>query len=108
MTFYVNRVNGLSDWDNDCIGLFDGNKWKGEGNLCGYYACEYYLNTTLIAYGIQKGHRSSYNPKLPFDGGFKVVNKHYNKIMIGSGFWESKFNADSINEAIEIFKSQSW
>jgi len=73
------------------------------------YGAEFYSNTTLIAYGIQKRNGGEpYNAKASFDGGFKVVNRHYDEIMIGSGLWESEFNADGVNEAIEIFKSQSW
>lgn len=110
MTFYINQVNlPESDWTHRCIGLFDSNEWDGRGNFCGYYASEYYCNTNLIAYGVQliDGNRI-YNPKNLFDGGFKVVNRHYDEIMIGSGMWERTFEADTVEEAIEIFRTQSW
>lgn len=106
MTFYVNAVRGVpnDDWNHQCIGLFSNNKY-----FCEWYEAEFYLNTTLIAYGIQKRDGCKpYDAKAPFDGGFKVINEHYDEIMIGSGFWEGKFNADSVEEAIKIFKSQSW
>ena len=110
-TFYVNMVRGVpsDDWNHQCIGLFSNNEHIGKGYFCGWYGAEFYLNTTLIAYGIQKRNGSKpYNAKASFDGGFKVVNRQYDEIMIGSELWESEFNADSVNEAIEIFKSQSW
>ena len=111
MTFYVNQAEApMSDWNRQCIALFDSNKWTGEGNFCGYYAAEYYLDTTILAYGIQlrKGN-AVYNPKAPFDGGvFENVNAHFNKVPIGSALWEVKIEADSVEEAVRIFKSQSW
>ena len=80
MTFYINEAHiAESDWDHECIGLFDKENWTGEGNFCGWYGAEYYRDTTLIAYGIQLGHTSIYNPKRPFDGGFKIVKEHYDK-----------------------------
>lgn len=109
MTFYINKVDAEeSDWEHECIGLFSEANWIGEGNFCGWYGAEFYTNTTLIAYGIQLGHSSMYNPKRPFNGGFKVVNKHYDKIMIGSCYWTKQFKADSVEEAIRIFKNQEW
>lgn len=72
MTFYVNEVTlPESDWTHRCIGLFDNDEWDGRGSFCGYYGAEYYLNTTLLAYGVQliEGNKR-YNPKDPFDGGF--------------------------------------
>ncbi len=109
MTFYINEVDTEeSDWEHECIGLFSEANWIGEGNFCGWYGAEFYTNTTLIAYGIQLGHSNMYNPKRPFNGGFKVVNKYYDKIMIGSCYWTKQFKADSIEEAIRIFKNQEW
>ena len=109
MTFYINEVYvDESDWEHECIGLFDNDNSTGEGNFCGWYATEYYQDTTLIAYGIQLGHSSLYNPKRPFDGGFKIVNKYYDKIVIGSCIWTKTFEADSVEEAIEIFRKQEW
>lgn len=111
MTFYVNEVElPESSWSRQCVGLFDNNTWNGKGNFCGYYGAEFYLNTTLLAYGIQlRTGNLSYNPKAPFDGGFvENVNKHFDEIRIGSGMWEIKIEADTIEEAIQIFKDQSW
>ena len=109
MTFYINKVDTEeSDWEHECIGLFSEANWIGEGNFCGWYGAEFYTNTTLIAYGIQLGHSNMYNPKRPFNGGFKVVNKYYDKIMIGSCYWTKQFKANSVEEAIRIFKNQKW
>lgn len=110
-TFYVNEVRlPESDWNHRCIGLFDSKEWDGRGSFCGYYASEYYLNTTLLAYGIQlKEGCKIYNPKAPFDGGFfENVNKRFDEVKIGSEMWEREFEAESVEEAIQIFKSQSW
>lgn len=109
MTFYINQVHtDESDWNHEYIGLFDKENWIGEGNFCGWYGAEYYRETTLIAYGIQLGHSGIYNPKRPFNGGFEVVNKYYEKISIGSCYWTKTFEANSIEEAIEIFRKQKW
>lgn len=111
MTFYVNAVHlDEHGWNERCIGLFDNNKWDGRGSFCGYYGVEFYLDTTLIAYGVQlKNGSSIYNPKAPFDGGFYAnVNRHFDEIGIGSGMWENIIEADSIEEAVEIFRNQSW
>lgn len=111
MTFYVNEVKlPQSDWSHQCIGLFDNNEWDGRGNFCGYYASEFYLNTTLLAYGIQlKRGNQCYDPKTPFNGGFyENTNKYFSEVQIGSGLWEEHIEADSVKEAIEIFKAQSW
>ena len=109
MTFYVNEVRTKeSDYEHECIGLFDKTNWVGEGSFCGWYGAEFYTNTTLIAYGIQLGHSGVYDPKRPFNGGFKIVNEHYDKIEIGSCFWTRTFESDSVEEAIEIFRKQEW
>lgn len=111
MTFYVNQVHlPESDWHHQFIGLFDNNEWDGRGSFCGYYGTEFYLNTTLLAYGVQLRHGGQpYDPKAPFDGGFfENINKYFEEVCIGSGMWEIKIEADSIHEAIEIFKSQNW
>lgn len=110
MKFYINSTSENGDWNHQCIGLFTNNTWKGEGNFCGYYGVEFYLDTTLLAYGIQ--NRSGGQPvdfKAPFDGGFfENVNKHYDKIVIGSSLWEKIIDANSTEEAIEIFRTQAW
>lgn len=111
MTFYVNAVH-LKEygWNEQCIGLFDNNEWDGRGSFCGYYGAEFYLNTTLIAYGVQLRHGGMpHDPKAPFDGGFhENVNRYFDEIAIGSGMWEKKIEANSAEEAIEIFRTQSW
>lgn len=34
MTFYINKVHiSDSDWEHECIGLFDKENWVGEGNF---------------------------------------------------------------------------
>ena len=107
MKFYINEVRGIkdADWDHECIGLF--NNCNGNGDVDGW-GPEYYENVTLIAYGIQLGHSGVYKSKRPFDGGIKIVNEHYDKIMIGSSFGTETIEADSVEEALKIFKRQEW
>lgn len=112
MIFYVNFVKLPENHnvvDRHAIGLFDSNDWKGEGSYCGWYSTEYYLDTTLIAYGTQM--IPSYEPTHvinPFDGDVTVVKQHYDKIGISSIYNEVEFEASFIEEALEIFKEQRW
>ena len=111
MTFYINEVHldGVSDWDHRCIGLFDSNNFDGRGSFCGWYGAEYYLDTTLLAYGVQLVDGGSrYNPYGPFDGGVYEVNKHFDEVKIGSCMCEIKFEADSVEEAVELFITRRW
>lgn len=110
MTFYINKVRlPESDWHTRCIGLFDSNKWDGRGSFCGYYGSEYYLDTTLLVYGVQLNQGGKpYDPKAPFEGGIYEAYEHYDEIMIGSGLWEQKIEADSVEEAVDIFITRSW
>ena len=112
MTFYINEVPSLkeSDWKHRCIGLFTNNEFKGEGYFCGWYGAEYYLDTDLLAFGIQLVDGGSpIKFRCPFDGGFYICeNQHYDKIRIGSGMFEKEFEADSVEEAIDIFRRQAW
>lgn len=109
-TFYVNKIAGRGDWNHQYIGLFTSNQWVGEGNFCGYYGAEFYLNTKLLSYGIQlKPGNLCYDPKAPFDGGFIAhANENHLKIGIGSKYWEKRIEAYNQAEAIEIFRTQSW
>ena len=110
MKFYVNEIHSVpeSDWYHQCMGLFTDNEWEGEGNFCGWYSAEYYLDTTLIAYGIQllEGNRG-YDPFYPFSE-VKYVNQHYDKIAIRSIIGQESFEANDIEEALKIFSEQNW
>lgn len=112
MVFYINGVtipNRRINYNERCIGLFDNNSWKGEGSCCGWYGAEYYLDTTLLAYGVQLYPGNQVPPKdYPFDGGVFELKEYYNKIAIGSVYQEVKFEAPSVEAAIEIFKEQRW
>lgn len=126
MKFYVNQVDipkedrtpihidvpegkDIRDIDVRYVGLFRGREWEGRGNFCGWYGGEYYKDTTLVAYGIQVVNRNALAMHGPFNGGFyDNVNKHYDEIGIGSIYWEKVIEANSVEEAVEIFKSQKW
>ena len=109
--FYINQVQlPESDWNHRHIGLFDSNAREEVGHFCGGCGGELYKNTTLLAYGTQNitGNKP-YNAMHPFDGGIvKDVNHHYDKIGIGSGYWEICFEANNEEEAVEIFAKQCW
>lgn len=111
MKFYINALNDEklgSSYDTQIIGLFDNNEWKGEGDFCGWYGMEYFLNTNLIAYFIQNNRGGQpYNPTAKYDE-FHIVNKFYDKASIGSIMWTKEIESNSKEDAIEIFKNQSW
>lgn len=106
--FYVNRIEYPEDSldideamdDVEYYGLFDSNDWDGIGNFCGWYSVEYYKNTNIVAYMIKYTNSS---------GTFamtKEYSRYYDKIVIGSIYLQKEIEADSIEEAIEIFKKQ--
>lgn len=108
MKFYVNMIGYPEDSldidktmnNAEYYGLFDSNDCDGIGNFCGWYSIEYYKNTNLLAYMIRYRNDS---------GKFAMVkeyNRHYDQIAIGSIYLQKVIEADSIEEAIEIFKSQ--
>ena len=66
MKFYVNEIAETIDeltplpWGEHYVGLFSQCETKGEGSFCGYYSCEKYLNTELLAYCVYKKCRHRY------------------------------------------------
>ena len=126
MKFYVNEVHipeedripihidipegmDIRDISVRYFGLFEGREWEGRGNFCGWNGGEYYKNTTLMAYGIQVVKLNTLAMHGPFNGGFfGNVNKHYDEIGIGSIYWEKVIEANSVEEAVEIFRDQKW
>ena len=106
--FYVNRIGYPEDSlgidktisKTEYYGLFDSNDWDGIGNFCGWYGIEYYKNTNLLAYMIK------YSNEYGTFAMVKEYNRHYDKIVIGSIYLQKVIEADSIEEAIEIFKKQ--
>ena len=62
-----------------------------------------------MAYGIQVVKLNTLAMHGPFNGGFfGNVNKHYDEIGIGSIYWEKVIEANSVEEAVEIFRDQKW
>ena len=113
-TYYVNAFyhmeaqTGLkSEYGKTPIGLFGDRKWDGRGNFCGWYGVEYYLNTELFACYMSDG--VVYRPEQQisdvtiFDPPIKCK-----EIVIGSGYWEYKIEAETVEEAIEKFKNAQW
>lgn len=111
MVFYINKIvdaEGLTlNPLDDVVGLFTSKEWRGEGNCCGWYSKEYFLNTTLLAYFTIPDDDSVRNYKKPYTN-FEVVNKKYDKVWIYSSYATQEFTADSVEEAIEVFKNQRW
>ena len=110
MLFYVNSFDGEtlglpSVYPNNRVGLFTKCESKGKGNFCGYYAVEYYLDTTLYAHYDAKG--SHYAPEKRISD-VRVCNIPCEKIMIGSAMWTLVIEADTVEEAIEKFKNAQW
>lgn len=110
MTFYINEiVTSAREFAGlRILGLFTEPILKGEGSFCGYYAREFYENTELLACGIQTEDPVRIDWKAPFDKGFQVVRRKVKWIQIKSGYSERKFEAESPEEAIRIFQTQSW
>lgn len=111
MKFYINEVKldkYKRDYNKRVIGLFDNCECHGEGNFCGWYGSEYYDKVTLIAYYVQGVPGNvCIDFKRPYSE-FQVINKHFDKIEIGSRYWTKQFDCGSVGEAIEIFKEQAW
>ena len=104
-TYYVNMVVNYTDYTKRCIGLFDSNHWTGEGNFCGWYGAEFYTDSKLLAYYIIEVPGSSiYEPKgkshLEEEWDHDIT---YEKIQIGSGYWEQKLYAENDEEAKHKF-----
>ena len=109
MTFYINQVHieDVSDYDHRCIGLFyfpNGYKWHGEGNFCGWYGAEYYDDCILLGYYVQTVDGGKvYSPKGYHHSNNTVVDKHYDKILIGSAILSKEVEFDDQKTAILAF-----
>lgn len=111
--FYVNQVFDESlDCDlprgRNIIGLFKQCSSKGEGNFCGYYAREYYLDTEMYAYYIAN-FEMIYQPENRVSELY-ICNppKKYEKVPVGSHMWTKVIEADSVEEAMKLFKDANW
>lgn len=109
MKFYINEINqsfngkqSLKD-DEKYVGLFSECETKGEGYFGGYYSCEKYMNTYLIAYSVFKGE---YLAERVSD--ITLINKHFDSIQIRTHMWTKVIEAPSIKQAIEKFKNSDW
>lgn len=111
--FYVNVVCGETitkqpPYGQMIIGLFKQCKSKGVGNFCGYYANEYYINTEMYAYYIADCN-GVYKPEARIsEVTFLEQPIKYNEIQIGSHMWTKVIEAESIEEAVELFAEAKW
>lgn len=107
--FYVNSLESRSikHMGQRIIGLFKQCRAEGRGNFCGYYASEYYLNTELYAY--YEAELGVYRPearvsKLTIcDPAIK-----FDEVQIGSDMWTLVIEAETVDEAIELFANAAW
>ena len=113
MEYKVNKIEhgaitGLSE--GQCaIGLFKGGEFLGEGNFSGWYANEFYTDTTLIAYYIlnEAGGNAGALTGVPV-GDVVRVNTEYKKIQIRTIMLEKKFEAENDGEAFTKFWTQQF
>ena len=110
MKYYVNQFYGdklglPNVYPNMYIGLFTKCKAKGEGNCCGYYGAEYYLDTALLAYYVAEG--GIYQPEKRVTD---ITDCYYRskKMAIGSHMWTLVIDAETFEEALEKFKNATW
>lgn len=116
MKFYVNEVVGdhrlrstLGLHDRDMIiGLFKQCATDGRGNFCGYYASEYYIDTELYAYYIADCS-GIYRPEARVSE-LTICSPaiKYHEIQIGTHIWTNVIEAETINDAIELFRDGKW
>ena len=113
MKFYVNEIAETIDeltplpWGEHYVGLFSQCETKVEGSFCGYYSCEKYLNTELLAYCVYK--KCMYLGKK--FGTVVKFNKQFSEIKIATHMFTKVIEANSIEEAIEKFEKcdyRSW
>ena len=109
MKFYVNKIkqtlNGLKPLKEGeyYVGLFSECETKAEGSFAGYYSCEKYLNTNLIAYSVYKGNYLSERV-----GDVILVNSYLTEIQISTHMWTKVIEASNLKEAIKKFEKSEW
>lgn len=109
MKFYVNKINqslnGLKPLKEGeyYVGLFSQCETKAEGYFAGYYSCEKYLSTNLIAYLVFSGNYLSNKMSDAV-----LVSKKFAEIQIASHMLTKVIEASSIKEAIEKFNKSEW
>ena len=110
MRFYINEIKTADAYNDRKIGLFTSNEWSGTGNIFYEHKTDYYRSTTLLAYGLQLGAKNTaYDAHAEFTGGVFTTDPIPNvSIQIVDKRYESSFEADDIQTAIEIFKKQAY
>jgi hypothetical protein len=104
-SFYGGRIGLPRVYPNMYIGLFRECKAKGEGNFCGYYGAEYYLDTELIAYYEAEG--GSYQPEKRI-GKTHICGYKFDEFLIGSHMWTQVIEAEDDAEARDKFIRAEW
>lgn len=114
MKFYINTIenhSGLSLPENISekaivIGLYRECAVKQLGYNCGWYGGESYINTKVYAYGVTEGDVDH----CEWVGDVKICNPaiKYKEIGVRTFYWTRVIEADSLNEAIELFRDAKW
>lgn len=109
-SFYGDRLGGEkvglpNIYPNFYIGLFTQSKTIGEGNFCGYYGAEYYLDTELLAYYQAEG--PIYQPEKRISSVYGCYFKR-KKMLIGSHMWTRVIEAETVEEAYKKFENAEW
>ena len=108
----------LTSNKEELIGLFkckeNNNHWSGTGNYCGWYSAEFYHNVDIIAafiirHDVEDGKLACHSYT---DGEiikkYIGINDHWDKIRIGSIYWEINFYADNDAQAIKKFFNEDY
>lgn len=98
-----------SDYNHQYIGLYTEPKSViQKGNFCGWYSCEEYKNTCLLAFYRQKGNGSyPYCPEARISPVYRY-KRILPKVQIGSLMWDRYIEADNDEEAIKKFEKGEW
>lgn len=112
--FYVNEIYdsylknkaGVA-YGHSLIGLFKQCATEGRGSFCGYYGSEFYLDTELYAYYIAEG--GIYRPEDRLSElEICVPPIKYREVQIGSHLWTTVIEAETVRDAIELFRDAKW
>ena len=109
MLFFVNMLKKQKDDNLLKIGLFTNNAWTGTGNINGFLKTDFYRDTVMLAYGTQKMlEQDVLNMYTKFEDIVILDNREHKSVQIEDKKFERRFEADSIEEAIKIFREQRY
>lgn len=95
MLYRINRFINAEGKEKYCL-LGEVGKHIGEGNFCGWYTVEYYINAYMVGY-IE--NTESYTE-------YCAVNKVIPKLQIHSVYGEERIETQNEEEAIMVFENR--